>query len=435
MHLTVRLPKVQPTEIRPPTRCPLRGRGKSKKLCPGSRFKLHQVVCRKPLRDTRYAEVLCHRYRCLKCQRSFRVYPTGVSNDHQSDTLKGLSVLLYILGLSYQGVADLLASLLHPVCKATVYYNVQAAGQQARRLREQWLKQQAGKIKVVGIDFTHVKCNGQDQIVAVATAVLTGQPLTFDLLEAETALRTEQCPSIPDLGIREIRDLARMLGAEILVTDDADGLKTVSEHCGLQQVICRAHVNRNVHDLVAALGLKALEHPDAMPRELKGQVTVDRFIQDLTTLEWVIKSVPTNGHAQLEELAARYQWAPPPPQGGKATMWYRMWLLTLDWSENWQCLAFYRTWRGEGNAKLDGTNNVTEQVIGQCVKERYRTMRGYKRKALILNASSLIGWVRAKGLITISANQFGSASPKRTVGPGRYSPISKRSQSSYTRRY
>ncbi len=46
---------------------------------------------------------------------------------------------------------------------------------------------------------------------------------------------------------------------------------------------------------------------------------------------------------------------------------------------------------------FDGTNNVTEQVIGQCVKERYRTIRGYKRNASILNVSSLIGWLRMHG--------------------------------------
>jgi transposase-like protein len=71
--------------------------------------------------------------------------------------------------------------------------------------------------------------------------------------------------------------------------------------------------------------------------------------------------------------------------------------LTLDWSENWARLALYRTWRGEKEAKLDGTNNVTEQVIGQAVKERYRTMRGYKRNESILNVSSLIGWIRMNG--------------------------------------
>ncbi len=72
-------------------------------------------------------------------------------------------------------------------------------------------------------------------------------------------------------------------------------------------------------------------------------------------------------------------------------------LLTLDWSEHWSRLAFYQTWRGAHNEKLDGTNpkgwsldhNVTEQIIGQCVKERYRTMRGYKRQESIRNVSSL----------------------------------------------
>ncbi len=114
-------------------------------------------------------------------------------------------------------------------------------------------------------------------------------------------------------------------------------------------------------------------------------------------LEWIIKSVPHDGQAQLDRLAARYQMAPPPPQDHRASMWYRMRLLTLDWSEHWSRLAFYQAWRGPHHEKLDGTNNVTEQIIGQCVKERYRTMRGYKRKKSIRNVSSLIGWVRMKG--------------------------------------
>jgi hypothetical protein len=58
---------------------------------------------------------------------------------------------------------------------------------------------------VLGIDFTLVKCNRQGKIVAVVTAVLTGQPLPFDLLEAEAAIRIELW----------IRKLAHTLGAEI----------------------------------------------------------------------------------------------------------------------------------------------------------------------------------------------------------------------------
>jgi transposase-like protein len=49
--------------------------------------------------------------------------------------------------------------------------------------------------------------------------------------------------------------------------------------------------------------------------------------------------------------------------------------------------------RGAQSEQLDGINNVTEQIIGQRVKERYRTMRGCKRKASIKNVSSLIGWI------------------------------------------
>src|SRR5438034_1385761 len=73
--------------------------------------------------------------------------------------------------------------------------------------------------------------------------------LSVEILEAETAFRIEQW----------LKDLARVLGAEVLVTDDgstesprsADGLKTVADHLGLKHQICRAHVNRNVHDLIA----------------------------------------------------------------------------------------------------------------------------------------------------------------------------------------
>ena len=78
-------------------------------------------------------------------------------------------------------------------------------------------------------------------------------------------------------------------------------------------------------------------------------------------------------------------------------MWYRMRLVTLGWSEHWARLTLFQRWRSPTKQKLDGTNNASEQAIGQCVKERYRTMRSYKRQASILNVSSLIGWARGQG--------------------------------------
>jgi transposase-like protein len=296
-----------------------------------------------------------------------------------------LSVLLYILGLSYQGVSDVLESLGWFIGKSTVYANVQAAGAQAIQLRRHWLKAQAGQVPVLSADFTHVKCQGEDHIVAVATAVLTGQPVSFEILTSEQSGHIE----------RWLRKFAKTLGAEVLITDDADGLKNVAEALDLEHQVCRAHVNRNVHDLIGALGTQALEHPQPVPWELKPQgVTLDQFLEDLTTVEGIICGIPNDGQAQLEQLVSRYQAAPPPTQGHRATMWYRFRRLVTDWHENWARLALYHHWRGPHGEKLDGTNNVTEQVIGQAVKERYRTMRGYKRDASILNVSSLIAWLR-----------------------------------------
>jgi hypothetical protein len=98
--------------------------------------------------------------------------PMGVSGAQQSDTLKALSVLLYSLGLSYQGVADLLGTLTHPLCKSTVYNNVQTAGARAMQLRKTWLQQANTPVAVLGMDFTHVKVLGQDTIVVVASPTL-----------------------------------------------------------------------------------------------------------------------------------------------------------------------------------------------------------------------------------------------------------------------
>jgi transposase-like protein len=322
MHLSVRIPKLDPTAIPPPTRCPWK-HPKTKRQCTGTHFKLHQVSCYKPVRDLRHTHVTAQRYTCLKCHHTFRVYPQGVSQDQLTAGLKALCVLLYMLGLSYQGVVDLMEALLHPVGKTTVYNQVQAAGKTVRQLRKHWRQEHAGKIKVLGIDFTHVQCAGQDQIVAVATSILTGEPLDIELLEAEGSVRV----------LKWIREMADEIGAEVVVTDDADALKTVADELGCQHQICRAHVNRNVHrvsrylrhDLVAQLGTKALEHPDRVPWELP-TMTVDQFLEDLDTLEWVIKGVPHDGQKQLAGLAARYQMAPPPPQdhrasGSRAVLW------------------------------------------------------------------------------------------------------------------
>lgn len=93
MRLRIVLPKVNPEAITVPTRCAYAG-------CRGRKFYLRQEVV-KPLRDTVYHEVRVHRYQCLKCKRTFRVYPEGTTPAQTSQRVKGLAVMLYLLGVSY----------------------------------------------------------------------------------------------------------------------------------------------------------------------------------------------------------------------------------------------------------------------------------------------------------------------------------------------
>ncbi|MGQ9684461.1 MAG: hypothetical protein ACUVX9_18190 [Anaerolineae bacterium] len=73
-------------------------------------------------------------------------------------------------------------------------------------------------------------------------------------------------------------------------------------------------------------------------------------------------------------------------------MAYRLRMLFLDRWTLWSRLTRYRTWQGPHGETIDGTNNASERAIGWWIKERYRTMRGYKRRRSAVNVSRLLAW-------------------------------------------
>jgi hypothetical protein len=53
----------------------------------------------------------------------------------------------------------------------------------------------------------------------------------------------------------------------------------------------------------------------------------------------------------------------------------------------------YRNWKDDdGYEILDGTNNHCERAIGWWIKERYRSMRGYKQEQAAPGVSRLIAF-------------------------------------------
>ncbi|NIV29359.1 MAG: hypothetical protein GWN58_07570, partial [Anaerolineae bacterium] len=121
-------------------------------------------------------------------------------------------------------------------------------------------------------------------------------------------------------------------------------------------------------------------------------VTPEQAQTDLMRLGALISERKPEAVNELETMHYRYLAARSPGAGEKATTAYRLRLLFLDRWNLWPRLTKYRTWQGANGETLDGTNNGSERAIGWWIKERYRTMRGYKRRKSAVNVSRLLAW-------------------------------------------
>jgi transposase-like protein len=364
MRMRVSLPQVECDHYDLPTRCPQEG-------CGGQQFKAHGTKGeRKALRDPQVAEVRAYRWRCLHCGKTFRVYPRGVGREQQSDRLQALSVLRYVLGLSYGGVEDLLTALGIALAKTTVYANVQAAGMAARQ--QQGLALRVGrKCPVVGSDGTYVKVKGQEVGVQVVVDDRDSALLGLEIIVSENT----------EAVLEVVRAVAEQVQAKVLVSDDLDTYKRVADTLGLDHQICRSHVKRNVDALAEELReqLKASE-----PLPVGVVSSPEQCGRDLEQLQELVRARPADAEARLEQWYARYQQAPQPKVGQRHTVWFRMRMLITRLWERWRRLTL-----DQRRNDLDGTNNSAERMIGWWIKERYRTMRGYKRTESVRNVATL----------------------------------------------
>jgi transposase-like protein len=372
MRLSLILPPVQ-AEVYPVVEtCPYAG-------CWGQHFQHWQTVA-KPLRDTQLAAVQAQRLRCVRCGRTFRVYPVGVSHDQTSARLKGVAVMFYVLGMSCGAVATALSALGWPLSKVAVYYAVQEAGAAVAGLRREAVRQGGGQIAALGVDLTSVRCAGQWLTVGISVDAVRGTVLSLDLLPNGEATTLSAW----------VQELAATLGAEVLISDDADGFKTAADEAGLLQQVCKSHVRRNTEAWVEAIIPALATDGDGSLARLgvdPEQALAD--CQDLVRLMSERQPTP-EASATLVAIHRRYLSATKPPAGGTMSLAYRLRLFSLDRWNLWGRLTRYRTWEGPDGETLDGTNNACERAIGWWVKERYRTMRGYKHPASVLNVSRLI---------------------------------------------
>jgi transposase-like protein len=371
MRLQLILPQVNPREFKKPLVCPHKG-------CQGRYFQHHQQVD-KPLKDTAYGAVSAHRYRCLRCLRTFRVYPQGVTRAQTSQRVKGLGLMLYMLGLSYGATSLALEALGVYMSKSSIYETVQAAAEKVPGMKRKEVF--AGlRTPALGGDLTTVKCKGEWLPLGLTVDDTTGLVLTVDELSAEDAETIKEW----------LEPIAEAVDAELLVSDDADAFKTVAQELGLEHQVCKGHVRRNTETFIENLEPQVESDADGSLAAIG--LTPEQALEDLRRLGELILSRQPEEENELEEMHHRYTEAVPPGRGEKATLAYRLRLMYLDRWNLWRALTRYRTWQGPEGETVDGTNNGCERAIGWWIKERYRTMRGYKRDLSAVNVSRLLAW-------------------------------------------
>jgi len=287
--------------------------------------------------------------------------------------------MLYLLGLSYGAVSLALDALGVYLCKSRVYDTVQAVAERVPGLKREQVF--AGlRTPALGADLTSVKVNGQWLTLGLTVDDVSGLVLTIDDLTGEDAetLREWLAP------------IVEAVEAKILVSDDADALKNAADELDMDHQVCKGHVGRNTEALVESLQPEAEIDPD-------GSLTVigiapEQAVADLKHLDELVRTRRPKDVDKLAEMHLRYIGAAPPGAGEKASVAYRLRLLFLDRWNLWSRLTRYRSWQGPNGETIDGTNNGAERAIGWWVKERYRTMRGYKRKKSAVNVSRLLAW-------------------------------------------
>ena len=324
----------------------------------------------KPVTDHRVAEVIVERYKCAGCGRTFRHYPSGVTARNQSQRTVVLAALLYGFGLSCSASALVLSAFGPSLGRMSVWRDAQFVGQELRRRRP------TGAVRVLGVDETVFRVRGHEVVVGFVVDGQQGRTLGFDMLDQGDAAAF----------LAWLEPYVTALGVEVLVSDGHEAYGVVAAALGLEQQLCLAHVRKAVARQCRSLRTQA--NAEGRDGDRLGQLT-----RDLATVKTLVRELPLDGNATLWRLHARYQGAGPPRKGGRASVDYRMRLLSLALLEQWSklCLA-----RARPELGLDGTNNVSERAIGKS-KIRYKTMRGYKSLEGMSNGIALTQHLYAGG--------------------------------------
>ena len=294
---------------------------------------------RKPVRDNRYRSVRVYRYFCCSCQRTFRHYPRGVDRADQTQRLRKLAAVFWVLGMSLRGVQMALSAFGVQVSHMTVWRDIQEQADLLER-RRRWQP-----VRVMGVDGVYPLGQGRKRPVLVAVDLGTGQPVAIGKVDE----------SSPQAVKRWLEPLVKRLGVSVIVTDDLASFRVVAKKLEVEHQVCQFHVRRWV-------GRTLYELRETVPKN---------WLWVLDEVGTLLEELPSEGSRRLFEL-----WKQIPErqvgQSGERPPLVRLRRLLIRLSEHWENYRVF-AWHND----VPWTNNGTEQAIGR-MKMRSRTVRGYK---------------------------------------------------------
>ncbi|MEN4100766.1 MAG: transposase, partial [Anaerolineaceae bacterium] len=161
--VVLQLPNVKQKSETRPSKCP---------YYRGETFQRWGKV-RKPVRDSRYRSVQVYRYLCCHCRQTFRHHPEGVDQADQTQRLRKLAAIYWMLGMSLRGVATALSAFGVQLSHMTVWRDLQEQAD-ALAKRRHWQP-----VRVLGIDGLYPLAKGKKQAVLIAVDLGNGQPVAI----------------------------------------------------------------------------------------------------------------------------------------------------------------------------------------------------------------------------------------------------------------
>jgi transposase-like protein len=343
--IVLKLPEVKEKTGRPKT-CP---------VCNGETFQSWGGRW-KEVRDHEVKRVWVKRYRCCQCKHTFRHYPEGIDQGQQSQRLRRLAALSWVLGLSYRGIAGLFAGFGVGISRMTAWRDEQTWAEQLKR-------RQTGKpVRILGLDGAYVRGWGKTRPVLVAVDLGTEQPVALGYVDEKD----------PQAVRRWLAPLVRQLGVSVIVTDDLATYRTVAPQLNVEQQVCQFHVRRWVGKTLHEL------------REVISQ----EWVWVLDEVKQLLAELPVEGSRRLLELYRQIPERFASETNGPRTPLELLRLLLIRLSDHWTSYRVF-DWQPD----VPWTNNGTERVIGR-MKMRSRTVRGYKSAPTMLAGLMAAGsWV------------------------------------------